>query len=65
MSLAKNATRTSNFGKEEELRYHLQQMRYFFECAQNDADEVAISLTNFYRHKAEAESIQSQLEGVC
>ena len=65
MSLAEDATRTSNFGKEEELRYHLSQMQYYFECAQNEADEVAISLSQFFKHKAQAEAIKESLEAVC
>lgn len=65
MLLAQDATRMSNFGKEEELRYHLSQMQYYFECAKNEADEVGISLSNFFRHKEQADQLQSQLEVVC
>lgn len=62
MLLAQDSIRTSSSLKEEKLKYHLSQMKYYFECARNECDEVTISLSNFYRHKEEAEALQESLE---
>jgi hypothetical protein len=65
MLSSKDHTHTQSFGKEEELQYHLSQMKYHFQCLYKAIDEVGISARHLQRHSDEAKALRKELEATC
>lgn len=65
MLSTQDATRMSNCGKEEDIKYHLSQMEYYRNSHKNCIEEATRSLMEYVRHKKVAEAIQLDLEGAC
>lgn len=56
-----NATFNADFGKEEDLLYHSEQIYYYLSDCIKLLDEMKISISHLAKHRAELESIKLKL----